>query len=29
MNSITWSAKALKQLLKINKPDQIAIKNAA
>ncbi|MEN3367430.1 MAG: mRNA interferase RelE/StbE [Burkholderiales bacterium] len=29
MNSITWSTKALKQLLKINKPDQIAIKNAA
>lgn len=29
MNSITWSTKAIKQLLKVNKPEQIAIKNAA
>ncbi len=29
MNSITWSTKALKQLLKVNKPDQVAILNAA
>ena len=29
MNSIQWSTKAIKQLLKINKPEQATIKNAA
>ena len=29
MNSIKWSIKATKQLLKINKPEQVTIKNAA
>lgn len=29
MNSIEWSIKATKQLLKINKPEQVTIKNAA
>ena len=28
MNSIKWSPKAVKQLLKINKPEQVGIKNA-
>jgi mRNA-degrading endonuclease RelE of RelBE toxin-antitoxin system len=28
MNSIEWSTKALKQLLKVNKPEQVAIKNS-
>jgi mRNA-degrading endonuclease RelE of RelBE toxin-antitoxin system len=28
MNSIKWSPKSVKQLLKINKPEQIGIKNA-
>jgi len=29
MNSINWSTKAIKQLLKINRLEQVAIKNAA
>ncbi|WP_269499900.1 type II toxin-antitoxin system RelE family toxin [Castellaniella sp. S9] len=29
MNSINWSTKAIKQLLKINRPEQVVIKNAA
>lgn len=29
MNSINWSTKAIKQLLKINRSEQVAIKNAA
>ncbi|MBV8666718.1 MAG: type II toxin-antitoxin system RelE/ParE family toxin [Burkholderiaceae bacterium] len=29
MNSIKWSTKAIKQLLKINKSEQVKIKNAA
>jgi mRNA interferase RelE/StbE len=28
MNSIKWSPKAVKQLLKINKPEQVGIKDA-
>ena len=28
MNSIKWSSKSVKQLLKINKPEQLGIKNA-
>ena len=28
MNSIKWSPKSVKQLLKINKPEQLGIKNA-
>lgn len=28
MNSIKWSPKAVKQLLKVNKPEQAGIKNA-
>lgn len=28
MNTILWSTKAIKQLLKIDKPDRITIKNA-
>ena len=28
MNSIKWSTKSVKQLLKINKPEQLGIKNA-
>jgi len=29
MNSIQWSTKSIKQLLKINRPEQVVIKNAA
>lgn len=29
MNSIRWSTKAIKQLLKVNRPEQVVIKNAA
>jgi len=29
MNSIQWSTKAIKQLLKVNRSDQAVIKNAA
>ena len=28
MNSIKWSTKSVKQILKINKPEQLGIKNA-
>ena len=28
MNSIKWSPKAVKQLLKVNKPEQVGIKDA-